>query len=134
MMSKPSQTFFGEVSDSRPPELQLVWRSLLGFRYSVHEFIAEPFRAFRPMGLLIWNVPEQSTIRCEITSNVEIVSSFDAVPARWFASAKSFEQLAESLQDGKEPPTWCDWHVVCPGQWVRLQLRDSQNQALGPSD
>ena len=110
-------------------------RCLLGFRFSSegNAFYSHPYLTFRPCGLLIWNPPPLSTVSCVITGQNQLVASFEPVPAQWFATAKSFEQLAAEVAEGKEPPAWCTFSVVEPGQTIEIAVQ-SGGVSLSPAD
>jgi hypothetical protein len=119
-MKKNLQRIFPSTLQERI-ERSHIERSLLGFHFD-RFWIASPYRAFRPQGLLIWNPPAKSVICCEITNSKQIQSSYDMVPAAWFATAKSFEQLAAEIESGKELAAWCTWDSVYPGQTIKLEI------------
>jgi hypothetical protein len=82
---------------------------------------ASPMKQFLPRGLMLWDV---GTLQLEAIvlggRPDQLTVSWGRVPARWFTVAQSFEQLAESVLKGVEPPSWGNWDPLYPG--VRLRL------------
>jgi hypothetical protein len=109
-------------------------RCLLAMKFKPEQgWIASPDRPFIPHGLAIWNTPPGSVVACAlIASNLQITCSWGPVPARFFAFGDSYEQIAKKLDEGCEPPTWCDWDPIQPGANVRLDIRNAEDIELGP--
>lgn len=109
-------------------------KCLLPFRRDTHApglYTAEPQRLFHPRGLAVWGAPPGSQLAFSLISNqIQAVVSLGSVPARFFAFGDSYEQIAKKLDEGSEPPTWCDWDVVRPGTTVRLEFSDLDNNPL----
>ena len=112
------------------------FESLLSFKYDGQgRWSAEPVRPFTPRGLLLWGVQHGDLVRqIVIGPEQQVVVSFDPLPARWFAQADSYEQIAKRLAEGKEPAAWGTWDTIRPGYrvFVQLESRDSSRE-LGPS-
>jgi hypothetical protein len=86
-------------------------------------FRSEVVRPFKPSGLLLWGCPPGALLESfMIGPDLQIVASYAPVPARFFQAGDSYEQIAKLLDEGKEPPNWCDWSVIEPGQHVRLAI------------
>ncbi len=83
-------------------------------------FQAAPMKPFLPRGLMLWDVGTLQLEAMVIGRDDQLVVSFGRVPARWFTVAQSFEQLAESVLAGVEPPSWGTWDRLFPGVLVRL--------------
>lgn len=115
-----------------------VFRSLLGFEYIKGEFIGQPQRPFRPMGLIIWGAPEFAVVsHAVIGCDLQVLSSWAPVPTKFFSMGKSYEEVAKLLQEGIEPPAWCDWKTIIVGEQVRLILSQKTPEShtmLGPSN
>ena len=102
-----------------PPPLD--FEGLLTFeRKAPNVLEAYSQRPFKPRGLLLWDVGAAQIQMCTIGANHELVSSFAPIPARFFTTAASFEQVALAVAEGKEPPAWGSWSQVHVGQIVRL--------------
>lgn len=110
-----------------------VYRSLLGFEYDRGEYIGRPQRCFKPEGLIIWGAPDGATIQaCMIGCELQILSSWAPVPTKFFSMGKNYEQVAELLRAGIDPPGWCDWDAVAVGHLVKLVIIDRELKVLGP--
>lgn len=84
-------------------------------------FEASPQRSFKPRGLLLWDVGTLSIEAATIGRDHQLVQSWPAIPARFFATALSFEQLQQMAREGREPSgAWGSWHAAHPGMLVRL--------------
>jgi hypothetical protein len=95
----------------------------------------DPQEPFRPSGLAIWGAPARATVtQCLIGPQLQLVCAFGAVPAKFFAQADSYAQLAKLVELGKEPPAWCAWDPIAPGVRLRLELKASNGLLLGPGD
>jgi hypothetical protein len=81
---------------------------------------AQPMKPFQPRGLMLWDVGTLQLEAMVIGRDDQMRVSFGRVPARWFTVAQSFEQLAESVLAGVEPPSWGHWDPLYPGLLVRL--------------
>lgn len=78
---------------------------------------------FKPRGLLIWDAPPRTLVSQVIIGiGLEVVSTIGPVPARWFMSGESYEQIAKKIDDGAEPPAWVDWSPMGVGQQLRVML------------
>lgn len=109
--------------------------SLLGFRYNEGTFVAATQRPFRPSGLIVWGAPDCALVQQAIIGNQYQASvSCDPVPARWFAQARNYEQIAKMLDEGKEPPAWVHFDTVRPGAIVRINISDARGVPLGPAE
>lgn len=99
-------------------------RCLLGFEWKGElGFVASVQRPFQPRGLAIWGAPPGAVVQQALVGNdLQLVASFGDVPARFFAMGDSYEQIAKLLDQGKEPPAWCDWDVAHPGMFIRVRL------------
>lgn len=99
-------------------------RSLLPFDYdkTSHIWSASPQRLFRPAGLALWAPPGAVIEPVLISRTAQAVCSFGTIPARFFGMGESFEQLCKKVKEGIEPPHWCDWDTVHPGQVVQITV------------
>jgi hypothetical protein len=111
-------------------------RALLPFVWSDGAFYGRPQRPFRPKGLIIWGAPRGATVYAWIGCTVEGVVAYAGIPAKWFASGESYEQIRQKLEAGIEVPDWMTWDTVPPGIDVRIEVRDAADSArmLGPAD
>jgi len=109
--------------------------SLLGFGFvQGRGWLASPQRPFKPRGLYI--VGELSTgdrlAQAYVGQDCRTLCSCEGVPAHFFATARSYEQIARAVADGQELPGWGDWGIAYPGVqiWVNVTTRDGA--PLGP--
>jgi hypothetical protein len=85
--------------------------------------MAHPQIPFKPRGLMLFDLPERAEVTINrIGMNEQLTVCAGVLPARWFAQAQSFEQIAQALDEGKEPVAWGDWDPVWLGQGVQLGL------------
>lgn len=98
--------------------------TLLPFVYDSGKKIwsACPQRLFRPAGLALWTPPGAAIEPVVIGCNAQAVCSYGLIPARFFGMGESFEQLCKKVKEGIEPPHWCDWDTVQPGQVVQITV------------
>lgn len=105
-------------------------RSLLPFERmkvdGVKTFEAEPFETFKPEGLMIWGASYYATVRHILIGAVpQLVAGIAPIPARWFASSQSYEQVWRAHREGKDPPGWGDFSIVYHGMTVKIEIEDS---------
>lgn len=87
-------------------------------------FEASPRMPFKPTGLLLWNVsPLDEVSACYVGRDTQLTATFEPVPAAWFASAYSFEEVEKRAELGKYPATWGHWNVAEPGVIIRIEVR-----------
>ncbi len=111
-------------------------RALCGFEFAKGcGFTSFPQREFKPLGLAIWGAPPLATMQqALIGSTNQVLVSYSGVPARFFAMGDSYEQIAKLMDEGKEPPGWCDWDVIELGQRAAVMVRSREGDMLGPDD
>ena len=99
-------------------------------------FMARPQMLFKPKGLIIWGAPNGAYVeQALIDQNLQIVVAYGGVPCKFFAFGESYAQIAEKLDQGIEPPGWCDWSAVKPGQSVQIRICiDTSKTSLGKPD
>ena len=84
---------------------------------------AEPQRPFVPRGLMLWNAAGLSVEAAIIGRDMQLVVACGKVPAQWFASSQSFEQVTKALAEGNAPGRgWGHWNPLYPGVLVRLEF------------
>lgn len=84
---------------------------------------AFPQRPFTPKGLMLWGDLEALDVEAAIIGRDEqLMVAFGAVPARWFGTAKSFEQVAKEISEGMSPAAWGTWDTCVPGVVIRLHF------------
>lgn len=91
------------------------------------ELRAEPQKPFLPMGLMLWDVGVLNVSAALVSTTLQLVCSFGAVPARWFATQQSFDAVMRAQRAG-DAATWGHWTVAHPGQLVRLQFDGPANR------
>ena len=103
--------------------------ALLPFGYEGNgRWSAAPMRPFRPRGLLIWGAQHGDLVRqIVIGPDNQVMVSFDALPARWFAQADSYEQIAKHFAEGKEPPAWGTWDTIQVGMRAFIQFENRES-------
>lgn len=110
-------------------------RSLLPFdgAPSVAERLAiwhtEPQATFRPHGLMLWNLPDESAAveLVQIGLTPQLVAAVGPIPARWFTFAHSYEQVWAAHQRGIDPPGWGDWMIIAIGLQVQVRLSSKRD-------
>jgi hypothetical protein len=94
-------------------------------------YLGEPQRLFLPRGLAVWGAPPGAMVAAStIGMQLQIVAAYGPVPVRFFASGDSYEQIAKKLDAGAEPPTWCDWDPITPGNGARFEFVNEQGLPL----
>lgn len=113
-----------------------IMRVLLPFIWSDGAFHGLPQRPFRPRGLIIWGAPRGAVVMAFVGCNLEGVAGYGWVPAKWFSSCESYEQIRAKLDAGVEVPDWMTWDDCMPGIAIRIEVRDGSDsaRALGPAD
>jgi hypothetical protein len=114
----------------------MLMRALLPFVWSDGAFYGRPQRPFRPKGLIIWNAPPLATVYAFVGCTVEGVVAYGGIPAKWFASGESYQQIRAKLESGIEVPDWMTWDTCQPGIDIRIEVRDGfdSHRMLGPGD
>src|SRR5713101_3865306 len=101
-------------------------KKILGFDFIEKSgFHAQPMWPFRPRGALIWGAPPGAHVEFFKGVDLQAMASFGHAPARFFATADSFAQVAKMLEEGKEPPAWCTWDVADVGTIFRVRIYDA---------
>ena len=91
----------------------------------------EPQRLFLPRGLAVWGAPPGTMIDQALCGpQLQCVAAYGRVPARFFAFGDSYEQIAKKLDEGSEPPNWCDWDPISPGSRARLIFTEADGTRL----
>ncbi len=122
------------IYDGRPSVVH-IWRALLGFSFRDGCFWGMPQVSFRPNGLVIWGAPDGAVLEQAVIGNrLEVLASVEGVPVKFFAMGESYAQIAKLLDEGKEPPAWCTWHVITPGTNLRIMIQSKKGKTLGPED
>jgi hypothetical protein len=84
--------------------------------------VGETQKPFMPKGLMLWNVGDLQVAAALIGTNLQLLCSFGKVPARWWSTQQSFDDVVRALAEGKEAASWGTWGTVHPGVLVRLQF------------
>lgn len=107
-------------------------KMMLGCKWNNNGYwVAYPDLPFTPMGLMIWNAPPGTMIRQFLIGNqTQVLASWDAVPTAFFSMAKSYTQLKTMIDEGYEPPNWCDFDGLQLGNNARMLLIDSKGRPL----
>lgn len=120
-----------ELSYARLPSFVKLKKQILGFRWRDDAWVGEPLHPFKPVGLILWGVSEGMKIsQYRLSQQLEVLASWDPVPAQFFTMAKSYEQLAELVESGILPPSWCDFSWCDVGQLIRVELQDPHGERL----
>ena len=65
-------------------------------------FWAQPDIMFKPMGLMLWDLPHDAELKaCRICNNEVVLASHGALPAKVFSRAQSYEDLKKLVEDGE---------------------------------
>ncbi len=107
-------------------------KGMLGFKYNGHYHIAQPMIVFRPMGLMIWNVPDDCYLaQSMIGTREQILASVDPIPAKFFTMANTYEQVSKSLEEhGIEPPSWAEFDTLTPAHILRIRFTDKDGKRI----
>ena len=99
-------------------------RMLCGFELRETEWVAEPMVPFRPYALMLWDVPERALVsHCILGNKGQIHASRAPVPARFFATGHSFEEVVRRFEkEGIDAPYWCDFDTFDPGYRMKLKV------------
>ncbi len=108
-------------------------KGMLGFKWDGQYFVGTPsFGAFRPKGLMVWDPPKNGWMKQTlVANNGQILASWDPVPVEFFATARSFEQIAQILEKDIEPPTWCEFDTCHVANTIRVQITDELHNPVG---
>lgn len=122
---------YGNLSSLRPLPGRCQ-RRLCGFEREGAEWVATPRVIFRPSALMLWDVPERATISHSVAGNqIQIAVSSAPVPARFFATGHSFEQIVRRFErEGIDAPYWCDFDTLDLGK--RPALRKDADESVVP--
>ena len=109
--------------------------AMLGFFFDQSGYwCAMPQRPFKPRGLYI--VGELTTgdrlTQALLGYELQLLQSCEGVPAHFFATARSYEQIAKAVADGHELPGWGEWKHCYPGQRFMIRVTSRHGDALGP--
>ena len=86
-------------------------------------WIVESREAFRPRGLLIWNAPDGAVVEhIKIGVQGQLVAAVGAIPAQWFATAQSYEQVWDAHRRGIDPPGWGDFQIAAVAMLIQIRL------------
>lgn len=96
------------------------------------EWIARPQVLFRPYALMLWGAPERSKVRhCVIGQNGQIQVSGAPVPASFFATGHSFEEVVRRFEkDGIDAPYWCDFDTFEVGTRMKLKITTEEGEPV----
>lgn len=90
-------------------------------QYSDHVLTGRPQKVFLPRGLMLWGVAGMNLRAALVSVHDTINIGCGLVPAEWFATSQSFEQVLKAHAEGNGPGRgWGHWPNVHPGQMVRL--------------
>lgn len=105
--------------------LQKTMRRLCGFELEDDDWIARPDVLFRPYALQLWDVPDAALITAALLGHRQQIKVSGApVPARFFATGRSFEEVVRRFElEGIDAPYWCDFDTMELGHLFRLQVR-----------
>lgn len=121
-----------------PRKLQRVgrmWMPLLGVQYPTAHwgtFTAQPDLYFKPVGLMLWDLPDDAILeQCKVMNQEVIICSHGKLPAKAFARAESYEALKKRVDDGEELfNEWMDAPAISPANRVYLLLSSASNASF----
>ena len=122
---------YGNLSSLRPLPGRCQ-RRLCGFEREGAQWVATPRVLFRPSALMLWDVPERSTISHSVAGNqIQLAVSSAPVPARFFATGHSFEQIVRRFErEGIDAPYWCDFDTLDLGWSFRIAVLDEDGKPV----
>jgi hypothetical protein len=108
-------------------------QSLCGLDFDgQRHWVARPFRPFTPQGLLIWGAPPFARVRRIVVAGTPVlIGNSEGVPARWFGTALSFEQLQRLIAAELQPPQWGSWPYIDMVTGMKIELVDRSGAAIG---
>lgn len=75
-------------------------------------FCAQPDMNFKPIGLMLWDLPPDAWLEvCKISNEEVVLASYTKLPAKVFARAESYEKLKARVENGEE--LFSEW-MSCP--------------------
>lgn len=118
-------------------KLETLRKCLLGLDWvpAYERFEAYPQRTFRPNGLMLWgdDLAAAWLDMCLIGCDMQVMVSCARVPARFFALAKSYEQLRRLVDEGCELAGWPSFNTVPVGTRVAVRITDrTGRESFGP--
>lgn len=58
---------------------------------------------FKPMGLMLWDLPDDAILEmCKIANQESVIAGHGKLPAKVFARAESYEKLKKLVENGEE--------------------------------
>lgn len=114
----------------RPGVRQVVcgFRGPGGSESGSRRFVAEPMLPFLPLGLFLWGItPETMILRVSGGNRSEVLIGFGNLPAVWFSSPRSFEELqaaaraGQLVQEAKELELF-EMSEMVPGEQLVLEV------------
>ncbi len=122
---------YGNLSSLRPLPGRCQ-RRLCGFEREGAEWVATPRVLFRPSALMLWDVPERATISHSVAGHrIQIAVSSAPVPARFFATGHSFEEIVRRFEkEGIDAPYWCDFDTLDLGWSFRISVLDEDGKPV----
>lgn len=114
------------LSHAKPAIAKKMWmpfpppNSVTGTVY----FTIQPDVPFKPMGLMLWDLPEDASLEmCKIANEECVIASYGKLPAKVFARAESYEKLKELVENGEEFfSEWLDAPPITPANRVTVIL------------
>jgi len=90
--------------------------SCLNLRGETVIFSGEPYSPFKPMGLMLWDLPPDAQLeQCNICNRESIIVGHGSLPAKVFARAQSYETLKARVENGEE--LFSEW-IAAPAMQV----------------
>jgi hypothetical protein len=112
-----------------------MWMPLMGVVYPTAHwgtFTAQPDLYFKPIGLMLWDVPDDAILeQCKVMNREVIICSHGKLPAKAFARAETYEALKKRVDDGEELfNEWMDAPAISPANRVYLLLSSVSNASF----
>jgi len=111
-----------------------VQKMLMGYVWKGEYWMGQGFYNYRPVGLMIWGaVPGMMLRQMKIGNLGQVIASWDPVPALWFGTAQSYEQLKELIKEDKALNSWVEFDTLSLGCYSQIDIRDKDGKPCGPN-
>lgn len=109
---------------------------MLGFDWvsDKRQWEANPQMPFKPCGLMLWDLPPRTMLsQSLIGMDEQILASHAPIPADFFTTAKSYDQLMAQVEAGLFPPSWPTFDSMTPMVHARIVLLDAEAERFHTS-
>lgn len=98
----------------------------LGLGYA-RVYSTEPQVIFKPKGLMIWGAPDDAEVmHVKIGRSPQLTATWGPIPARWFSTFQSYEEVAKAIEEGKMPAGFGHFDVIQRGMTVEVHIQSKE--------